>query len=64
MQEILLLGKLLRFAGQQEMRDVTVKLAYILVFVFRQRTKGEGGSGLSTQSVSAEIRVDKQRPCA
>lgn len=33
-QEILLLGKLLRFAGQQETRDVTVKLSYILMCVY------------------------------
>lgn len=60
-QEILLLGKLLSFAGQQETRDVTVKLSYILVFVFRQRTKGEGGSGLSTQPcVCRTVRVDEQ----
>lgn len=64
-QEILLLGKLLRFAGQQEMRDVDVKLSYILVCVLRQRTKGEGGGGLSTQPcVCRTVRVDKQRPCA
>lgn len=63
-QEILLLGKLLRFAGQQEMRDVDVKLSYILVCVLRQRTKGEGGGGLSTQPcVCRTVRVDKQRPC-
>lgn len=66
-QEILLLVKLLWFAGQQETRAVTVKLSFIrvCVCVLRQRTKCEGGGGLSTQPcICRTVRVDKQRPWA